>query len=203
MSINFGRENINHLIAILGDDPVDPVDPVVDPCEGEEGTHGVHCWKSTADISPGLWVAIALAIPIVVVLFILHRKQKFTCCGQYNPLGLENRIAWFGEMGLAIFFLIEMFIGEGGGAIGQIWDMPWSEGNNVAIMKCHAFVAVLTVVLRIVMSLIVARTWCKDGNYKTTIPFRDLYSEKDEAEKYMTEDLDIGITVFFSKRHYW
>jgi hypothetical protein len=43
----------------------------------------------------------------------------------------------------------------------------------------------------------------KNGNWKTTVPFKEIYDKKEEYDKYMTEEKDIGIVLFFNTRHYW
>lgn len=133
----------------------------------------MNCWISTADVSPALWVCIALAIPVVIILFIMHRKEKFTCCGKYNPVGLENRLAWLSTFALAIFFYIKMFVGPA--YLTTIFN-DTEQKLGLKNARPHALCAIITLTLRLILSIVQASSFFKNGNWKTTIPFAELYN---------------------------
>ena len=99
MSVTFGNED--YLFDSFGDQNND--------CP--KGMVGEGCWKSTGDVPVWQWVSIAAALPIVAILGWMHRNGKFKCFGQYDASGVEDRLAWFGTVAVAVFFLIKMFAG--------------------------------------------------------------------------------------------
>jgi len=131
----------------------------------------------------------------------MHRSGKFKCFGQYNAEGFEDRVAWFGTVALAVFFLIKMFIGPAYFLV--VFNNEEVTTTFTGDQKSHAVCALVTVLLRIIYSLSLGSLWCKDGHYKDTVPFKEIFNEKEECDKYMTEEKDTGITVFFAKRYYW
>jgi len=135
----------------------------------------MNCWISTANVDTGLWVCIALAIPVVIALGLLHRKEKFTCFGPYNPIGLEDRLKSLSTLGLAIFFLIKMCIGGDESYIGKIWAKDASVEAAI-VQRSHIVCAFLTIGMRILLSIVQIISCAKNGNWKTTKPFSEIYN---------------------------
>ena len=122
MSVNFG---------------VDPPTPEPTP------------WNSTTDVPWYYWVGICVGAPIALIIFYLHRNQKFCC--KYNPEGVEDRLQFLATGGLALFFLIKMFAGH------QYFQSLWEKAESdptLQIFKYHAFAALLTTVTRILLSVV-------------------------------------------------
>lgn len=137
------------------------------------GTYGMNCWISTGDVSPGLWIGIALGIPVAVLLFILHRKEKFSCWCKYNPIGLEDRLKWLITFALAIFFYIKMFLGPAYfTTIFEKEETPSAFHNQ----RYHAICAILTLTMRLILSITQILACTKNGNWKTTKPFGEIYN---------------------------
>ena len=98
MSINFGHE----LVEILGETSI----------ECPLGHVDKHAWGSTGDVDLAIWLSIAIALPLGGAFFLFHRKGKLTCCGKYDPIGVEERIKWLATLGTASYFLYDMLFGN-------------------------------------------------------------------------------------------
>jgi hypothetical protein len=137
-------------------------------------------------------------VPLGAVFFIVFKKGKLTCLGKYDPVGVLERIKWVSTLAAASYFLIDMLFLNG--YVSKLWEL--AENNPGSAYKYHAVCAVLTVSMRILLSISQGCIWMRHSHWKDTTSIRKIYNEKGHL-RYIDENTDIGITVFFAKRSFY
>jgi hypothetical protein len=118
--------------------------------------------------------------------------------GKYDPVGVLERIKWASTLAAATYFLIDMVFLKG--YVGILFDK--ADANPGTNYKYHAVCAILTASMRIILSIGQACIWMRHTTWKDTTSIRKIYNQKGHL-KYIDEDTDIGITVFFAKRNFY